>query len=455
MFRVEDYASDTNTQLVGDRSVVVSRVSTDSRDINKGDLYVALKGPNFDGHDFVLEAFEKGAVACMVSGDYSEFTKRESNTYLKTLDTRRGLADLSFWWRRKFSSRIKMIGITGSNGKTTVKEMIANILRCETEPDQVLATKGNLNNDIGVPKTLLNLTSNHEYAVIEMGMSNSGELTHLARIVCPDIAVITNIGTAHIGELGSQDAIAEAKSEIISGLPKGGVLIVEASGKYTDYLISKYSEGVVQRFGESDNADVLGEYVESAGLLTLKITHKASVIEVDLKIRGYHNILNALAAAAVCFSLKISASSIKQGLESFGSVKGRLETIKLKSGDVLINDAYNANFDSVCRALECLAAEPGKKIFVFGDMGELGEFGLSLHEKVGEYAKKKGVDLLFAVGELTKKTVASFGTNAIHYDSRSELLAHLKARLNGQTCVLVKGSRFMKMEYFCNGLIAL
>jgi UDP-N-acetylmuramoyl-tripeptide--D-alanyl-D-alanine ligase len=333
--------------------------------------------------------------------------------------------------------------------------MIANILRCETEPDQVLATKGNLNNDIGVPKTLLNLTSNHEYAVIEMGMSNSGELTHLARIVCPDIAVITNVGTAHIGELGSQDAIAEAKSEIISGLPKDGVLIVEARGKYTDYLISKYSEGAVQRFGESDDADVSGEYVESAGLLTLKITHQASVIEVDLKIRGYHNILNALAAAAVCFSLEISASSIKQGLESFGSVKGRLETIKLKSGDVLINDAYNANFDSVCRALECLAVEPGKKIFVFGDMGELGEFGLSLHEKVGEYAKKKGVDLLFAVGELTKKTVASFGTNAIHYDSRSELLAHLKARLNGQTCVLVKGSRFMKMEYFCNGLIAL
>lgn len=454
MFRIDEYASDAKIELVGDPSVIVSRVSTDSRDINKGDLYVALEGPNFDGHDFVLEAFEKGAVACMVSENYSNLSKAGSGTYLKPSDTRRGLGDLSFWWRRKFSPKIKVIGITGSNGKTTVKEMIASILRCEIGSDQVLATKGNLNNDIGVPKTLLDLTSKHKYVVVEMGMSNLGELTHLASIVCPDVAVITNIGTAHIGELGSQDAIAEAKSEIISGLPKDGVLIVEASGKYTDYLISKYPEGTVQRFGSSDDADISGEYVESARSTTLKITFDASAIEVDLKIRGKHNILNALAAAAVCYSLKVSASSIKQGLESFDSVKGRLETIKLKSGDVLFNDTYNANFDSVCRALEYLAMEPGKKIFVFGDMGELGKFGPSLHEEVGEYAKTKGIDLLFGFGELTKKAVAGFGANAIHFESPSELLAHLKAHLNGETYVLIKGSRFMKMEYFCSSLIA-
>ena len=351
--------------LLGGRLIGEDRqfdgVSTDTRSLHPGELFFALKGPRFDAHDLLDDALKKSATGAVSSklGD-------GRLPIIKVLDSRAGLVHLAQNWRGRFE--LPVVGITGSAGKTSVKEMLGSVLEQNKKP---LVTLGNFNNDIGVPKTLLNLTSNYEYAVIEMGMSNSGELTHLARIVCPDIAVITNIGTAHIGELGSQDAIAEAKSEIISGLPKDGVLIVEASGKYTDYLISKYSEGVVQKFGESDNADVLGEYVESAGLLTLKITHQASVIEVDLKIRGYHNVLNALAAAAVCFSLKISASSIKQGLESFGSVKGRLETIKLKSGDVLINDAYNANFDSVCRALECLAAEPGKKIFVFGDMGEL------------------------------------------------------------------------------------
>ncbi|MDC1311620.1 UDP-N-acetylmuramoyl-tripeptide--D-alanyl-D-alanine ligase [Burkholderiales bacterium] len=455
MFKIAECATDTKMELIGDPSLTVSRISTDSRDINKGDLYVALKGPNFDGHDFVPEAFEQGAVACMVSEDYDSSSEGKGKTYLKTFDTHRGLTDLSFWWRRKFRPRLKVIGITGSNGKTTVKEMIANILRCEIGLDLVLATKGNLNNDIGVPKTLLELTVNHEYAVVEMGMSNLGELRDLAHLVCPDLAVITNIGTAHIGELGSQDAIAEAKSEIISGLSKDGVLVVEADGNYSEYLISKYSEGAVLKFGKSNEADISGEYVDSVTLPTLKITDHASIIDVDLKIRGDHNILNALAAAAVCFSLKISASSIKQGLESFESVEGRLESIKLRSGDVLINDSYNANFDSVCRALEYLAVEPGKKIFVFGDMGELGKFGPPLHEKVGEYAKSKGIDLLLGFGALTKKAVASFGANAIHFESASELLGELKAHLNGQTYILVKGSRFMKMEYFCSALIAL
>ncbi|MBT5950715.1 MAG: UDP-N-acetylmuramoyl-tripeptide--D-alanyl-D-alanine ligase, partial [Betaproteobacteria bacterium] len=218
-------------------------------------------------------------------------------------------------------------------------------------------------------------------------------------------------------------------------------------------LISKHRGGVAIRFGESCQADILGQYSRSASSITLKISYKGYAIDVDLKIRGNHNILNALAAAAVCFSLKVSARSIKQGLESFDSVQGRLETIKLKSGDVLIDDTYNANFDSVCRALEFLAAEPGKKIFVFGDMGELGEFGPSLHTKVGEFAKANGIDLLFGFGELTKKAVSSFGANGTHYDSRSELLGQLRASLNGQAHVLIKGSRFMKMEYFCNSLI--
>ena len=453
MFRVGDYASDTNTRVVG-KSVTVSRVSTDSRDINKGDLYVALKGPNFDGHNFIVEAFEKGATACMVSRDHSELSLDDGRTYLIPHNTYQGLADLSRWWRGKFSSQIKVVGITGSNGKTTVKEMIAKILRCEVGVDKVLATKGNLNNGIGVPKTLLELTSHHKYAVVEMGMSRSGELRNLTQIVCPDVAVITNIGTAHIGELGSQEAIAEAKSEIIYGLPRDGVLIVEADGKFTRYLTDLYPGGAVLRFGNFCQADILGEYSQSGSSTTLKITYQGFTIDINLKFRGHHNILNALAAAAVCFSLNISVRSIKHGLESFNNVRGRLETIKLKSGDVLINDTYNANFESVCRALDSLAAESGKKIFVFGDMGELGKYGPSLHTKVGEYAKAKGINFLFGFGELTKKAVSGFGANATHYESRRELLDQLKASLNGQTYVLVKGSRFMKMEYFCNSLNA-
>ena len=453
MFSIIDYARDTGTHLVGDPSATVLRVSTDSRSIKKGDLYVALKGPNFDGHDFVQEAFDRGASVCMVSQDAFLHTLNDATACLVTDDTRQGLWTLSSWWRGRFGAHIKVVGVTGSNGKTTVKEMIANILRMQVNPDKVLATQGNFNNEIGVPHTLLGLNSGHAYAVVEMGMNQLGELKRLTNMVRPDVAVITNIGTAHIGELGSQDAIAEAKSEVIVGLSDGGVLIVEADGQYTSYLMGQYQRGPVITFGEAANALLRGSLHESAGSSVLKIQYDGRVIDIDWHIRGKHNVLNALAAASAGFALGVSDSSIKAGLESFGGVKGRLETIRLNSGDILINDTYNANFDSVCRALEHLTTESGKKIVVLGDMGELGEFGAAMHDRVGAFAKSLGVDVLLGLGELSKKAVISFGAGGAHHESRDALLVQLKSELDGRSCVLVKGSRFMKMEYFCDVLV--
>ena len=453
MFSISDYARDTRTRFIGDPSTAVLRVSTDSRAIKKGDLYVALKGPNFDGHDFVQEAFNRGASACMVSQGVDQHRLRDSTAYLITDDTLEGLSMLSRWWRGKFSAHIKFVGVTGSNGKTTVKEMIASILRVQVGPDKVLATQGNFNNEIGVPRTLLGLNSGHAYAVVEMGMNQLGELKRLTNMVRPDVAVITNIGTAHIGELGSQNAIAEAKSEVVAGLPDGGALIVEADGQYASYLMEQYQRGPIITFGEAANAFLHGSLYRSVGSAVLQIKYDGRVIDVNWHVRGNHNVLNALAAASVGFALGIPDSSIKAGLESFGGVKGRLETIWLNSGDILINDTYNANFDSVCHALEYLTTESGKKIVVLGDMGELGEFGAAMHDRVGAFAKTLGVDVLLGLGELSKKAVISFGAGGIHHESRDALLVQLKSELDGGSCVLVKGSRFMKMEYFCDALV--
>ena len=453
MFSISDYARDTRTRFIGDPSTAVLRVSTDSRAIKKGDLYVALKGPNFDGHDFVQEAFNRGASACMVSQGVDQHRLRDSTAYLITDDTLEGLSMLSRWWRGKFSAHIKFVGVTGSNGKTTVKEMIASILRVQVGPDKVLATQGNFNNEIGVPRTLLGLNSGHAYAVVEMGMNQLGELKRLTNMVRPDVAVITNIGTAHIGELGSQNAIAEAKSEVVAGLPDGGALIVEADGQYASYLMEQYQRGPIITFGEAANAFLHGSLYRSVGSAVLQIKYDGRVIDVNWHVRGNHNVLNALAAASVGFALGIPDSSIKAGLESFGGVKGRLETIWLNSGDILINDTYNANFDSVCHALEYLTTESGKKIVVLGDMGELGEFGAAMHARVGAFAKTLGVDVLLGLGELSKKAVISFGAGGIHHESRDALLVQLKSELDGGSCVLVKGSRFMKMEYFCDALV--
>tara|TARA_B110000483_G_scaffold22023_1_gene25200 strand:- start:597 stop:1964 length:1368 start_codon:yes stop_codon:yes gene_type:complete len=453
VFSISDYARDTRTRFIGDPSTAVLRVSTDSRAIKKGDLYVALKGPNFDGHDFVQEAFNRGASACMVSQGVDQHRLRDSTAYLITDDTLEGLSMLSRWWRGKFSAHIKFVGVTGSNGKTTVKEMIASILRVQVGPDKVLATQGNFNNEIGVPRTLLGLNSGHAYAVVEMGMNQLGELKRLTNMVRPDVAVITNIGTAHIGELGSQNAIAEAKSEVVAGLPDGGALIVEADGQYASYLMEQYQRGPIITFGEAANAFLHGSLYRSVGSAVLQIKYDGRVIDVNWHVRGNHNVLNALAAASVGFALGIPDSSIKAGLESFGGVKGRLETIWLNSGDILINDTYNANFDSVCHALEYLTTESGKKIVVLGDMGELGEFGAAMHDRVGAFAKTLGVDVLLGLGELSKKAVISFGAGGIHHESRDALLVQLKSELDGGSCVLVKGSRFMKMEYFCDALV--
>ena len=453
MFSISDYARDTRTRFIGDPSTAVLRVSTDSRAIKKGDLYVALKGSNFDGHDFVQEAFNRGASACMVSQGVDQHRLRDSTAYLITDDTLEGLSMLSRWWRGKFSAHIKFVGVTGSNGKTTVKEMIASILRVQVGPDKVLATQGNFNNEIGVPRTLLGLNSGHAYAVVEMGMNQLGELKRLTNMVRPDVAVITNIGTAHIGELGSQNAIAEAKSEVVAGLPDGGALIVEADGQYASYLMEQYQRGPIITFGEAANAFLHGSLYRSVGSAVLQIKYDGRVIDVNWHVRGNHNVLNALAAASVGFALGIPDSSIKAGLESFGGVKGRLETIWLNSGDILINDTYNANFDSVCHALEYLTTESGKKIVVLGDMGELGEFGAAMHDRVGAFAKTLGVDVLLGLGELSKKAVISFGAGGIHHESRDALLVQLKSELDGGSCVLVKGSRFMKMEYFCDALV--
>jgi len=440
MMRLSEAAALLNVPFTGADAEVL-RVSTDSRNTQPGDLFIALRGAKFDGGVYAAQALQQGAVGVILDADQAP----EVLHAIRVPDTRIALGQLAAGWRNRFT--IPIVAITGSNGKTTVKEMLASIMRAAAgAEDAVLATEGNFNNDIGLPLMLLRLRDTHQYAVLEMGMNHLGEIDYLTRLAHPNVALINNAQAAHVGMLGSVAEIARAKCEIYNGLDAQGVAIVNADDAHVGMWREANIGRRIMSFGLGPDANVRGEYRSDEQGSTLTVHTVSERFEVRLQVPGTHNVRNALAACAAALALNIAPEHICAGLAGFTGVKGRLQKKPGRHGSTFVDDSYNANPDSVLAALKVLALHPGKKILVLGDMGELGDEAPALHAQMGLAARLAGIDKLFALGDLTRETVDAFGQGAAHFERIQELLTDLENELSPDTTVLVKGSRFMHME---------
>lgn len=417
-----------------------ARVATDTRTIQPGDLFVALRGERFDGHRFAQQALDAGAAAVMMETG----SDSSASPALLVHDTRLALGQLSAWWRKQMPARL--VAITGSNGKTTVKEMLRDILRAAASDDTVLATQGNFNNDIGMPLTLLQLREHHTYGVIEMGMNHSGEIAYLTRIARPDVVLVNNAGTAHIGLLGSVENIARAKGEIFAGLTEDGVGVINADDAHAGLWRTLAGKRAVLDFSLNHHAAISGVSQLVPGGSEVTVHTPIGELQFKLRVAGEHNVRNALAAISAALALGIEASAILIGLSGFAGIPGRLQYKSALHGATLIDDTYNANPDSALAALTVLASSSGRKILVLGDMGELGAEAAELHAGIGRAARAAQVDQLLALGEMSREAVSAFGLGAMHFERIEELLAELENRLDAEVTVLVKGSRFMQME---------
>jgi UDP-N-acetylmuramoyl-tripeptide--D-alanyl-D-alanine ligase len=434
---LDELARSTGGAPAGAR-VAFSGVTTDSRAVTPGDVFVALKGERFDGHEYVAEALRRGAVAALVSRRVA--SERETPQVIVE-DTKAALGRLAGAWRARFS--LPVLAITGSNGKTTVKDMLATILTvyCGGR-ETVLATTGNLNNDIGVPLMLLRLRDRHRYAVLEMGMNHLGEIAYLTRLAAPTAALVNNAQRAHIGLLGSVEAIAQAKGEIYAGLAPGGVALVNEDDPFAGYWKGLNAGRSVITFGTSESADVRGLLEDGQ----VRLVTPLDAFAVTLQVPGEHNARNAIAACAAAFALEVPPRAIQAGLSAFEGTEGRLQRRPGANGALLIDDTYNANPDSMKAALRVLAKSGGRRVFVMGDMGELGDAAAPLHAEIGAFAKGAGIDRLVALGPLSLHAVEAFGAGATHCASLEELVKEAAAEAGPGTTLLVKGSRYMQME---------
>lgn len=417
-----------NTQFRG--------VSTDSRTIASGELFVALQGPNFDGRTFVNAAAKRHAAAAVVGKPVDTILPN-----ITVADSRLALGKLAANWRAQMPARV--IGITGSNGKTTLKELIAS---CLSQSAKTLATHGNLNNDIGLPLMLLRLSPEHQYAVIEMGANHAGEIEYLTSLAAPSVVAITNAGPAHLEGFGTLKGVAEAKGEILQSASRPRAAILNSDDAWFDYWRSLVSDLEVFSFGLSSKASIHASDIRmvTAGS-TFRLHLADEQLSIKLPLQGMHNVRNACAAAAVSLALELSAAQIQRGLESVTPVAGRLQPVSGIGGSRVFDDSYNANPVSVIAAAEFLAAQDGTSVLVLADMGELGADSESLHRAVGHAAKKLGINRLLATGKLSQLTVDTFGPGADWYSSVEEIIAELHRTLGGDSCVLIKGSRSMRM----------
>ncbi len=436
---LSDIAQAISARQVG-ADVTVYGVSTDTRAAAGGLLFVALKGERFDAHDFLDRALAAGAAALVVS---DETRLPAGAAALVVEDTRLALGWIAAVWRRRFT--LPVLAVTGSNGKTTTKEMIAAILKAAFG-NAVLATRGNLNNDIGLPLTLLGLNAGHRAAVIEMGMNHPGEIAYLAPLGAPTVAVVTNAQRAHLEGMGDLDEVAREKGAIYGGLTAGGVAVINADDAYADYWRGVAAPHAVLTFAIDQAADVRGEVRQHGLDMTVHLTAPQGEADIPLRVLGRHNARNAVAAAAACLAAGIALDAVAAGLSGFTGVKGRLQRRAGENGAVVLDDTYNANPDSVRAGIDVLASTIGRKILVLGDMGEIGEASAQYHDEVGGYAKSQGVDRLLTLGEVSRIAARNFGEGAQSFATVEDLVAVLRPELTPDTTVLVKGSRFMKME---------
>ncbi len=426
--------------------VTFNTVTIDSRNIKPGDLFIAIKGPNFDGHDFINEAQKQGACGVMV--------EREVHTdlpVLKVADTRLALGYLGALRRAQLAD-LPLIAVTGSCGKTTTKTMMAAILK---QKGNTLATEGTLNNDYGVPLTLLKLQEQHDYAVIEMGANHFEEIAYLTKMAKPHVAVITNAGPVHLEGFGNVYGVAQAKGEIFRGLIPSGVAVLNADDAHFEYWQALVFERKKVTFGENEKADyrAVDVCMNAQHKPEFRLCSPLGEIKITLPLLGRHNVLNALAAAAATAELGASLKDIQQGLSQMEPVNKRLNEYQGRHGEMIIDDSYNANPAGMAAALSVLMQYPGKRIMVLGSMGELGDLSEDYHYALGQQIRDMGVDILLAVGDLALHTVNAFGAGATHFNDQNSLLAELKPLLSKDAVILVKGSRFMKMENIVQELI--
>lgn len=415
----------------------ISGIATDTRLLAENELFFALAGARVNGHDLIQEAERKGAAGVVVS--------QTVNTKLPTLvvqDTVLALGKLSQAYRKQFD--LPMAAITGSYGKTTVKEMLASILAAE---GPMLATKGNLNTEIGVPLTLMQLTSEHRNAVIEMGARKPGDIRRLMEIASPTVALVNNAGIAHIEVFGSEQDVRNTKGELYAGLKPEGIAVINLDDPHVEYWKSLLHGQKIFTFGNTPSAELSLSAVKATQQGSqFTLNYQANHIPITLQAAGDHNIRNSLAAAATAFAMGVSMQAVQQGLTAFKSVTGRLQ---FKTGCLncrIIDDTYNANPVSMRAALDVLAKQSGEKIFVMADMLELGEHAETWHREMGAEAKRLGIDKMYGFGKLTRNAILEFGTNAKYYEDKSLLIHDLKQILNKDVTILVKGSRGMRME---------
>ena len=431
-----------HSRLIGDPNLLVSRIHTDSRSLLRGDLFVALKGDRFDGHDYLGQLTDQGVGAAIATHGLKE----TGLMGLEVADTLKALGELSHAWRAQFS--LPLIAVTGSNGKTTVTQMIASILRA-WQGDDSLATQGNFNNAIGLPLTLLRLQSHHRSAVVELGMNHVGEIAELASLAAPNIALVNNAQREHQEFLHSVQAVAAENGAVIAALPHNGIAVFPSEDTYTEVWQKLTGNRQVMRFGRSDDADV--QLIHSAWSdhqWQLSVQTSMGQLDTSLSVAGEHNVHNALAAIACAVAANAPLACIEKGIAAFEPVNGRSRSLFLKWADrklVLIDDSYNANPDSVRAAINVLAQSPQPRLLVLGDMGEVGTQGAAFHAEVGRYAQASGIEYLITLGDLSKDTAKAF-SKAKHCQSIDEVYAQVQARLPLVETVLVKGSRFMRME---------
>jgi UDP-N-acetylmuramoyl-tripeptide--D-alanyl-D-alanine ligase len=421
-----------------------SSVATDSRTLTSGALFVALRGDRFDGHAFIGAARGRGAVAAMVDESSGAWNTDQPIPLLVAEDTRAALGRLAAHWRRRFD--IPLIVVAGSNGKTTVKEMIAAILRAHHGEAHVLATEGNLNNDIGLPLTVLRLRGGHRAAVVELGMNHPGETAGLAGIAAPTVALVNNAQREHQEFMQSVADVAHEHGAVFTALPAAGVAVINADDEFASYWRGLVGGRQVRDFGIDKPAQVSARYSPTRFGSEVELRTPEGRIRVELHIDGRHNVQNAVAATAAATAAGTGLGAVARGLAAFRPVEGRLQKFTMPSGANLIDDSYNANPDSVRAAIDVLGAAPGTRLLVLGDMGEVGNRGKEFHEEIGRYARERGIHRLYATGELCRAAVQAFGEGARHFAAVNELIAAAQSELGPQTTVLVKGSRFMRME---------
>jgi UDP-N-acetylmuramoyl-tripeptide--D-alanyl-D-alanine ligase len=428
------------------RDAAFEGVSTDSRTVPAGALFVALRGETFDAHDFLDQVLAANVAAVVVE-------KLPENFPLPALvvpDTLAALGRIGNAWRSRFA--IPVIGVTGSNGKTTVKEMVASILAASVGEDARLATQGNLNNEIGVPLTVMRLTDAHRAAVVELGMNHPGEIARLAAIAAPTVALVNNAQREHQEFMHTVEAVARENGAVLQALPADGVAVFPGDDEYTALWRGLAGERQVLTFGLSEGCDVRATYTPNSFGSELAVTSGEAQFTIKLSAAGEHNVRNALAAIACALAAGIPQDAIVRGLEAFAPVNGRLQRKQAVCGATVIDDSYNANPDSVRAAIDVLAGAPSPRILVLGDMGEVGTQGPEFHEEIGAYAASRGIDTVLVTGALARHMT---GAGAQHHEQFDDLLAALDKQLGSKSdaTVLVKGSRFMKMERVVQHLV--